>query len=204
MRTKAQKTNTKRKAPITEAGKRLEFIMNKLGLTQKEFAKTIGKTSPDINSIKNGRIKNISRDFAERIVSVYPEYNIVWVLTGGEKAFLKDMQEKQEPKINNQKNDPMKEDHEQLLKQIEELKAKISQMEADYQAKYEHQEEKLRIAEAEKNRLLGKNEAYIEMLTGANRDILNKQTNRFLKKVIHLPNPPVLDFGQHEFLRIVK
>lgn len=60
-------------------GQRLKTILNEQKMTQKELAKRLFMTSPTINDIINGRA-NLTRDNAERVIELFPEYNISWLL----------------------------------------------------------------------------------------------------------------------------
>ena len=62
-------------------------ILNKLlkysGLNGKSFSEKIGLIRPQsIYDIQNGKTRNISPSMANKIISVFPEVNRVWLLTG--------------------------------------------------------------------------------------------------------------------------
>ena len=66
---------------------RLNEILQDLGLNVKTLSEALGYNRPQgLYDVFNGRTKSISNDLANRITTVFPEYNRVWVLTGeGEK-----------------------------------------------------------------------------------------------------------------------
>lgn len=65
------------------ASERLEKIMNDKGLNAKKFSEAIGLNRPQaIYDIMNGKTANISNTMAVKIVSVFPDINKTWLLTG--------------------------------------------------------------------------------------------------------------------------
>ena len=60
-------------------GKRLETILSEKGWKQKELAEALHMTPPTINDIIKGRA-NLTRDNADRVIKLFPEYNLSWLL----------------------------------------------------------------------------------------------------------------------------
>lgn len=54
-----------------------------LGITAADFSKKIGLERPQaIYDLQKGKTKNISNTMADKIVSAFPEFNRVWLMTG--------------------------------------------------------------------------------------------------------------------------
>jgi SOS-response transcriptional repressor LexA len=71
------------KFTIMEASERINQLLNYLDISAATLAVNLGKSRPQfIYDILKGKTKNISQDLAKQIVSVYPEINDVWLLTG--------------------------------------------------------------------------------------------------------------------------
>lgn len=72
------------------ASQRLEYILKYLNLNAKSFSEELGYERPQIiYDIIKGKTKTISGNIASKILSVFPEINKVWLLTG-EGEMLKD------------------------------------------------------------------------------------------------------------------
>lgn len=68
----------------------LNKIMEREGLNPNSLSKAMKITrSQPIYDILSGKIKYISRDYAEKIISAFPKYNKVWIILG-EGSMLKD------------------------------------------------------------------------------------------------------------------
>lgn len=66
-----------------EASERINQLLNYLEISAATLAVNLGKGRPQfIYDIQKGKTKNISQDLAKQIVSVYPEINDVWLITG--------------------------------------------------------------------------------------------------------------------------
>lgn len=66
-----------------EACKRLEMVLNHLNISAATLAAELGRGRPQfLYDIQKGKTKNISSDLAKQIVSVYPVFNEVWLITG--------------------------------------------------------------------------------------------------------------------------
>lgn len=66
-----------------DAGKRLEMILNHLNISAATLASELGRGRPQfLYDIQKGKTKNISTELAKQIISVYPEFNEVWIITG--------------------------------------------------------------------------------------------------------------------------
>lgn len=64
-------------------------ILDCLGVKAAEFARSIGVVPTQIYDLQKGKIKKISDSIADKIISAYPEFDKVWLLTG-EGEMLKD------------------------------------------------------------------------------------------------------------------
>ena len=60
----------------------ISSILDREGLKAATFAKSVGVVPTQIYDLQKGKIKKISEEIADKIISVYPHYNIVWLLTG--------------------------------------------------------------------------------------------------------------------------
>jgi phage repressor protein C with HTH and peptisase S24 domain len=61
----------------------LETILKDEGITYNELSKKMGlKRAQALYDIRDGKIKHISHEAAEKIISAYPQYNKSWLLTG--------------------------------------------------------------------------------------------------------------------------
>ena len=66
-----------------ETNKRMEALLSYLNIDAAKFAKQIGKERPQaIYDVLNGKTKNISNALCSQILSVFPQINKVWLLTG--------------------------------------------------------------------------------------------------------------------------
>lgn len=57
----------------------IDQLINKLGITQAEFAKAIGITPNGVTNMKNRKIGHKS---AQKIMDAFPQVNLAWLLTG--------------------------------------------------------------------------------------------------------------------------
>lgn len=60
----------------------LETILRNEGISYNALAKSIHVKTQVLYDIKNGKVKTITNKMAEKILSVYPHYNRIWLLTG--------------------------------------------------------------------------------------------------------------------------
>lgn len=60
-------------------GQRLKTILTEQKMTQKTLAQRLFMTEPTISDIIHGRA-NLTRDNAEAVINLFPEYNISWLL----------------------------------------------------------------------------------------------------------------------------
>lgn len=60
----------------------ISSILDREGLKAATFAKSVGVVPTQIYDLQKGKIKKISEEIADKIISVYPHYNRVWLLTG--------------------------------------------------------------------------------------------------------------------------
>ncbi|WP_298113206.1 S24 family peptidase [uncultured Bacteroides sp.] len=65
-----------------DSPKVINFILEREKLKAGTFAKTIGVTPTQIYDLLSGKTKKISESVANKIVTAFPIYNKVWVLTG--------------------------------------------------------------------------------------------------------------------------
>ena len=61
---------------------KINLILDHVGIKARTFAKHVGVKYQRILDIQNGKVKNISAEVASRIIDVYPQFNIEWLLTG--------------------------------------------------------------------------------------------------------------------------
>jgi plasmid maintenance system antidote protein VapI len=61
---------------------KINLILDHVGIKAPTFAKHVGVKYQRILDIQNGKVKNISAEVASRIIDVYPQFNIEWLLTG--------------------------------------------------------------------------------------------------------------------------
>lgn len=57
-------------------------ILEREEISASSFAKSIGITPTQIYDLQSGKIKRISGNISNKIISIYPHYNISWLLTG--------------------------------------------------------------------------------------------------------------------------
>lgn len=60
----------------------IEDILSYLSANPNAFAKSIGIHPTQVYDLKSGKIKHISPTVADKIISVYPCFNRLWLLTG--------------------------------------------------------------------------------------------------------------------------
>ena len=60
----------------------INFILEKESLKAGTFAKRIGVTPTQIYDLLSGKTKKISESVANKIISAFPIYNKIWILTG--------------------------------------------------------------------------------------------------------------------------
>ena len=60
----------------------ISSILDREGLKAATFAKSVGVVPTQIYDLQKGKIKKISEEIADKIISVYHHYNKVWLLTG--------------------------------------------------------------------------------------------------------------------------
>lgn len=66
-----------------EANERIEALLSYLNIDAAKFAKQIGKERPQaIYDILNCKTRSISNALCSQILSVFPQVNKVWLLTG--------------------------------------------------------------------------------------------------------------------------
>lgn len=76
----------KKNRPIN---RRVKAIIEKLHISQNEFAKRIGISSTLISQITTER-NNFGIDILQKIVSIYPEFNYDWLVAGRGKMYYKE------------------------------------------------------------------------------------------------------------------
>lgn len=65
------------------ANERLQYIINNEGLNPKVFSERLGYDRPQaIYDVLKKKTKNITESLLNKIVSVFPKYSKVWLLTG--------------------------------------------------------------------------------------------------------------------------
>jgi len=66
-----------------KANERLQEIIDREGLNAKVFSEKLGFERPQrIYDILKNKTKTISEDLANKIISVFPPYSKVWIITG--------------------------------------------------------------------------------------------------------------------------
>lgn len=65
-----------------DANEIIECILDIVNLNQSTFLEKIGVSTSTFSEIKSGKTKNISRRVATKIVDVYPQFSIKWLMTG--------------------------------------------------------------------------------------------------------------------------
>lgn len=70
-----------------DANQRLEFILKHTNNNPASFARAINNIAQTFYDIKNGKIKSISPEVADKIIAKYPEYNFKWLTTGKGEPF---------------------------------------------------------------------------------------------------------------------
>ena len=60
----------------------INSILEREGLKPGTFAKMVGVTTTQIYDLQSGKTKNVSRKMAEKILAVFPSFNISWLMTG--------------------------------------------------------------------------------------------------------------------------
>lgn len=60
----------------------VDNILAQINETASSFAKSIGITPTQVYDLKSGKIHKISQTIARKIIDVYPQFNITWLLTG--------------------------------------------------------------------------------------------------------------------------
>lgn len=75
---------------MLKASEIIDTLLKTLQLNAKSFSDRIGLERPQaIYDIQKGKTKNISSSMANKIISVYPQFNMSWLLTG-EGSMLKE------------------------------------------------------------------------------------------------------------------
>lgn len=66
-----------------KANERLKYIIENEGLNPKIFSERLGFERPQsIYDVLKNKTKNISENLAFKIISVFPKYSKIWLLTG--------------------------------------------------------------------------------------------------------------------------
>ncbi len=66
-----------------EANERLQYIIKNEGLNPKVFSERLGYDRPQaIYDVLKKKTKNITESLLNKIISVFPKYSKVWLLTG--------------------------------------------------------------------------------------------------------------------------
>lgn len=102
-----------------ESGDALKKLLDNEGINAYQLSKMMGlsRTQP-LYDILNGKVKGVSRKYANKIIEIFPKYNLGWILSGeGEPLNSSDEKE------NNEVTD--------VDKYIEELKARIEYLEVN-------------------------------------------------------------------------
>ena len=60
----------------------INTILERESIKAATFARKIGITPTQIYDLQKGKVKNVSSDIADKIISVYPLYNKAWIMTG--------------------------------------------------------------------------------------------------------------------------
>lgn len=69
----------------------IEKILEVLDIKAPTFAANIGVAYQRIYDIQRGKTKRISTELGNKIISIYPQFNLSWLLTGGGEMLVKDV-----------------------------------------------------------------------------------------------------------------
>lgn len=76
----------------------MNYIMESRGMTMESFAKSLEITRTILSQVKGGK-QNASIDVVSKTVSVYPELNADYIITGRGSMFIKDDEANDEESI---------------------------------------------------------------------------------------------------------
>lgn len=62
--------------------KTIEVIAENEGVTLSALAKKIGASPQNMYDIRSGKVSGVSSEIADKIISVYPQYKKIWIMTG--------------------------------------------------------------------------------------------------------------------------
>ena len=62
--------------------KTIEIIAENEGLTLSGLARKIGASPQNMYDIRSGKVSGVSSEIADKIISVYPQYTKIWIMTG--------------------------------------------------------------------------------------------------------------------------
>lgn len=72
---------------MTTAKERIEQILDEKNLKIQELVDLLGVNRATISSVKNMQTKSINPELSDKIVSTFPEYSELWLLTGKEPKY---------------------------------------------------------------------------------------------------------------------
>ncbi len=112
------------KKNLSPIQKRLYDLADALGISNREFSRSIGKSASYLPTLAN----DISLNVAVKILTVYPQVNIVWLVTGeGEMFLTKPMVPDLQDYILKE-NSRLNSENKELIEEIGRLKERISQL----------------------------------------------------------------------------
>lgn len=100
----------------------MNYIMESRGMTMESFAKSLEITRTILSQVKGGK-QNASIDVVSKTVSVYPELNADYIITGRGSMFIQE----QENKANDKSNEKI------IIELQEELKDVYGRLKAAHQ-----------------------------------------------------------------------
>lgn len=83
-----------------EASEILKTIIEKEGITYSSLSKKMGlNRAQPIYDIRDGKVKRISPNYADKILSAFPKYNRAWLLSGDGEPIKNEIKDEAVPKI---------------------------------------------------------------------------------------------------------
>lgn len=116
----------KKDGPQTALECRLNEICADKNISKSEFSLSVGKSTSYLSNMN----KDITIDVLNNILSMYPEYNIWWIIRGDEPKFIQHVETSEVAKEPVDKlYDYLKSENADLKKRVEELNREIGKLE---------------------------------------------------------------------------
>ena len=118
---------------MTSSREILEFITKNEKISLSKLSQLMGlKRAQPLYDIRDGKIKAISANYANKILSVFPEYSRAWLITGEGKPFSdSDTDKSTSENITSQSQKMYKDTITGKDKEIADLKAEIARMKSE-------------------------------------------------------------------------